>query len=167
MISTRLKVNTGPLLAIQRQARQTPALMGKTFQRNAGRVTRRFLDELTTEPRPAVHPFGFATPKSRRWYFYAVRAGLIPTDGKRYRRRGVISRAWKITVKPTVEGGEAVLENNQAAAQYVYGPRQVPGHAITGWPNVETLQEKYQKQFSAVAIESWYTVSDPFAGARG
>lgn len=167
MISARIRVDTDVLEAIQSQARKTPALMAKTFQRNAGRVTRRLLDELTTEPRPAVHSFGFATPKSRRWYFAALRQGLIPTDGKRYKRRGVMLKAWKITIKPTLEGGEAVLENSQEGAQYVYGPRQVPGHKITGWPSIETLQEKYQAQLNDVAIETWYTVSDPFGGARG
>lgn len=166
-ISVRLRTDTDILEAIQSQARKTPKLMETAFRRSSQRVTRRLLDELTAEPRPAVHPFGFATPKSKRWYFYALRAGLIPTDGRRYKRRGVISKAWKITVKPTLEGGEAALENSQEGAQYVYGPRQVPGHKLTGWPSIETLQEKYQAQLNDVAIETWYTVSDPFGGARG
>lgn len=167
MIEARATVDTDALEAIQEQARKTPALMKKFFELRAKPVTRRFLDELKDEPRPAVHPFVFATPRSRRWYFYALREGLIPTDGRRYKRSGLTIKAWRVIVKPTTGGGELVLENDQPHAQYVYGPRTVPGHLITGWPQVEPLQEKYSEQLTEVAIETWYTVSDPYAGVNG
>lgn len=95
-------------------------------------------------PRPAVHPFRFATPKSRRYYFWLVRQGLVPTDGKRYIRSGRLARGWKAEL--SIRRGEfrIAIYNPARAGQYVYGTlvksvadarrRQVAGHRITGWP---------------------------------
>jgi hypothetical protein len=94
-------------------------------------------------PRPAVHPFQFATPKSRRYYFYLVKTGRVPTDGKRYVRSGKLPNGWRVQL--LVKGGEFRIGifNPARAAQYVYGTlvkdvgrarrRQVAGHRNTGW----------------------------------
>lgn len=92
------------------------------------------LSELRHVPGPSKHPWAFATAKSRRWWFYAVRAGLVPTDGERYVRSGKLMAAWKVRI--SVDDDTVVLsaENKNKAIRYVTGDRQVRGHKNTGWP---------------------------------
>ena len=121
---------------------------------------------LAQEPPPAKHPFQFATAKSRRWYFAAVR-GKIPgvtinTDGTRYVRTGGLSAAWDVRVDEDRRGVTIVVDNPTRAAVYVGGSmsltnpsraarRQVPGHRNTGWPLwvsvLNPLMESVQTEF--------------------
>lgn len=93
--------------------------------------------------RPAIHPFQFATPKSRRYYFVLIREGKINTDGKRYVRTGGYRKSW---VVDTIKGkGTYTLSvgNKWRANRFVGGAldfdeskaraRQVAGHRRTGW----------------------------------
>lgn len=112
-------------------------------------------------PRPAVHPFQFATPRSRRYYFYLVRTKQVATDGKRYLRSGALPRGWKVQL--IVKGGEfrIGIYNPARAAQYVYGTlvkdvgaarrRQVAGHRRTGWilasPIAREIVEELDAEF--------------------
>lgn len=92
------------------------------------------LAELQFEPRPSVHPFEFATPKSRRWYFWALSEGKIPTDGTRYKRTHMLSQAWKVGLTVGDNSIAFFAENKRKEEKFVSGKRQVPGHRTTGWP---------------------------------
>lgn len=112
------------------------------------------LDELRYYPRPAVLPFEFATAKSRRWYFWAVRTGLIKTSTGRYQRTGDLARGWRVDI---VFGDGAValsVGNKRKEVKYVTGKRQVPGHANTGWPKHEQTILFWQQAAADVADQT-------------
>lgn len=92
------------------------------------------LSELRYYPGPAKLPFEFATAKSKRYYFYAVRKGIIKTSGGRYVRTGALAAGWKAEI--TIDDNAIAISasNNAKAARFVTGKRQVPGHQNTGWP---------------------------------
>lgn len=96
-----------------------------------------FLDELRYYPRPAVLPFQFATPKSRRWYFWAVRTGRIKTSNGRYQRSGALGAGWQVSLFFSDSAVGMAVRNPRKEVKYVTGKRQVPGHANTGWPKHE------------------------------
>jgi len=87
--------------------------------------------ELAPYPGEAVHPFAFATAKSRRWYF----ANRVPKGSKqgRYPRTGDLAQEWVVEVDRRRNEGFMSVRNTDPAAIYVFGARQVPGHARTGW----------------------------------
>src|SRR5690242_4284939 len=76
--------------------------------------------ELGTVPQQAKHPFAFATPKSKRFYFWAIKQGKIPTDGSRYVRQGKAPYGWRIDVDKT--GAETIIRisNTWDKSKYVY-----------------------------------------------
>ena len=104
-----------------------------------------FLDELRYYPRPAVHPFAFATAKSRRWYFWAVRTGKIKTVGGRYQRTGALASGWQVNVFFSDGAVGMSVSNKRKEVKYVTGKRQVPGHANTGWPKHEATIDFWRK----------------------
>lgn len=81
-----------------------------------------------------------ANARARRWWFWALREGLIPTDGQHYRRSGVIPASWIIRVSRQGNPITITADNPAKGSEFVYGseePRpqvQVPGHSTTGWP---------------------------------
>jgi hypothetical protein len=93
---------------------------------------------LGTPPRPAVHPFLFATERSRRYYFYLVRAGRVRTNGRRYVRSGRLVSSWRVLPRGGSRRVRLAIFNQARVSQFVFGnaagSRQVPGHRITGWP---------------------------------
>lgn len=108
------------------------------------------LHELRYYPGEVVHPFQFATPKSRRWYFFAVHTGLIKTDGRAYIRTGQFAQGWDTDV--TIGDGSIVMSVTQTlrATRFITGNRQVPGHRRTGWqlhaPTIAFWREAAQEQ---------------------
>lgn len=81
----------------------------------------------------AKHPFQFATAKSRRYYFYLVNNGLVPTDGYGYVRNGGYADSWNVDVSQSGNEFSISLYSTFHAAKYVGGDRQVQGHTNTGW----------------------------------
>jgi len=84
----------------------------------------------------AKHPFAFATPKSRRYYFYLVSTGQIRTDGYGYVRNGGFARSWGHQVEQSGDDYTISIGSSFNAAKWIVGDRQVPGHRNTGWKNV-------------------------------
>ena len=81
-----------------------------------------------------------ADERARRWWFRAVREGLVPTDGEHYRRSGTIPASWIITVSRDTNPITVIAQNPAEGSEFVYGSetqRQVPGHATTGWPSAK------------------------------
>lgn len=81
----------------------------------------------------AKHPFEFATPKSRRYYFYLVNSGQVKTDSYGYVRNGGYARSWNVDLEQNGTTYTLTVSSSFPAAQFVGGLRQVPGHANTGW----------------------------------
>jgi hypothetical protein len=109
-----------------------------TFSENLLKVATQIEDDyiplLAQEPtNRAVHPFQFATPKSRRYYFYLVNSGQVQTDDYGYVRTGGYANSWRVDLE--VSGTEYTLSvySTFPASQYVGGLKQVKGHANTGW----------------------------------
>ncbi len=109
--------------------------------------------ELGTVPNPAKLPFTFATPKSKRYYFWAIKQGLISTDGKRYVRKGRAPYGWRIDVESIGPNYLIRISNTWDKSRYVYGTlayanydTRVQGHRKTGWelakPKAEGLAKR-------------------------
>lgn len=109
--------------------------------------------DLAREPRPAVHPFEFATPKSRRKYFAMIRDGKVQTANGRYVRSGGYGDAWHveydvvngmftISIYNTFPGaryiGGSLAQDAAAAARF-----QVAGHRNTGWQRSSPIVWSY------------------------
>lgn len=111
------------------------------------------LDELRYYPRPAVHPFQFATAKSKRYYFWAVRTGVIKTSGGRYQRTGALAAGWQVDI---FFGDGAVgmsVVNRRKEVKYVTGKRMIPGHQVTGWQRHDETIKFWQKAAVETADE--------------
>jgi hypothetical protein len=80
-----------------------------------------------------------ANQRARRWWFDAIKRGVINTDGEHYIRSGEIPNAWETEI--IINTNEILLRifNPAPGAERVYGSpeiNQVPGHAFTGWTNI-------------------------------
>lgn len=126
------------------------------------------LPMIASYPGPAVYPFQFATDKSRRFYFWKYR-GQIP-----YLRTGALAADWSVIANGQLGGGvfntlTALVRsqrlsgtltidvfNSSPYGTYVYGPRQVPGHAATGWDEqVNNSREAFINRMAEHVVEEW------------
>lgn len=112
---------------------------------------------LAPYPGEAVHPFTFATARSRRWYF----ANRVPRGSKqgRYKRTGDLAQEWRVDIDRRRNEGFMSVLNTDPAAIYIFGNRQVPGHAQTGWgrgfPQKIAL---ISDQATDLMIDGWYSI---------
>lgn len=120
-------------------------------------------DLLAPYPGPAAYPFQFATIKSQRFYFANFQAPYVRTQS--------LQAAWFVQIASQSNAGPLailgaffrqqpvagqiliVIGNSDEAARYVYPPRQVPGHAHTGW-NLDNRQEVINRVYGHV-IDEW------------
>jgi hypothetical protein len=123
-------------------------------------VNRRVLPEaqarlekrLNIDPGPAVHPFEFATPKSQHYYF-ATHEGA-------YQRTGGV-RKWRVILKAfSGQSIELTFENPSPIARWVYGPRQIPGHKRTGWPEADPVLAQETERVIRDCAEVWVEILD-------
>jgi len=149
-IRVRAQSATQALLNVENQLDELDEVAGELFAEVGEDISPHVLDDLRYYPPPAKHPFDFATPKSKRFYFWAVGTGQIPTSGGRYKRTGGLGEGWRIRIGKRKGAYEFVIENvaknfqGKPFAKYVVGsfdvrrgPKyQVPGHRNTGWPLV-------------------------------
>lgn len=107
----------------------------------------RLTKALNTAPGPVSRPFAFATAKSRAYYF--------ATHEGPYRRTGAVLQ-WRVILKAfTGQTVELTFENPVPYAQYVFGPRQVPGHRNTGWPNADKELPEQTRMVVEDLAEAW------------
>lgn len=83
-----------------------------------------------------------ANARARRWWFWQLSQGNIPTDGQHYIRSNTIPNSWQTEI--FIEGDEVQLTifNPAPGSEFLYGSptqTQVPGHATTGWLNYTDL----------------------------
>lgn len=106
-------------------------------------------------PGPVVHPFQFATDKSRRWFFANI---------GHYTRKGKPPLGWTVQIDMRRTGSEFIIFNQWPESLYVYGgvsQRQVPGHERTGWGrDFETAAALAQEEATNKLIEAWVMAID-------
>lgn len=89
---------------------------------------------LAYEP-PQRKTYQFSTAKSRRWYFWQVGLGNIPTANGNYKRSHGLSKGYKVTVFAG-DGSIVLSVRNPAgrARKWTKSDKyQTIGHKINGW----------------------------------
>lgn len=124
--------------------------------------------DLAVEPGPSIHPFIWsndptANLRARRWWFWAINTGIIPTDGERYIRSHRLSEGW--TVGVVNRNREVIItgQNERDGASYVHGNDtldQVPGHRTTGWELARDVVDRYQDETEETLEDIWFTIVD-------
>lgn len=146
--------------AIQEQAQKTPALVKRGVARVTRPIDRRMLAELQAQP-PVWEG-------KRRWKSEKQRKAFFATDGFKhgipYKRTGGLSKAWKVNVIFTQDGGEIISENKTPAARYVQGDDTQPMHLDSGWPQAAPIYNRYLPIYEDALIEFWFVIVDLFAG---
>lgn len=114
----------------------------------------RSVNGLFSAPGPVSKPFGFSTPKSRKFYFAKFK-GRIP-----YQRTGAVLRGWTVEVTRRSARDYIILYNKVDYSKYVYGTpfqRQVPGHMKTGWGRDNKVAfALVQEEAIDLLINAWY-----------
>lgn len=105
-------------------------------------------------PGPAVHPFQFATAKSRRWYFANFK------QRGPYVRSMKLFQSWSVRVSSTIRQDLITIQNLRPESKFVYGPRQVPGHRRTGWggPNFQAGLDLTREHARQLVLALWRRV---------
>lgn len=115
-------------------------------------VLKDVVDFLAPYPAGVAYPFKFATDKSRRAFFATNGFGRgIPT-----RRSNQLYDSWDVKVTDRNNTSLLRVVNLKPYSQYVYAPRQVPGHRNTGWgkdfPTAIPLVEEHAEE---LVIDAW------------
>jgi len=112
----------------------------------------RFEKRLNADPGPVVHPFEFATPKSQGYYFATHQGAYLRTGGV---------QQWRVILKAfSGQTVELTFENPSPIAPWVYGPRQVPGHQRTGWPEADPVLAEETVLILRETAEVWVELLD-------
>lgn len=163
MIAVQLQVDTDILDQIADTVRQSPGLMNTAAARYLGRRKSDLLRALRTEPGAPSYPLRWKSARQRRYVMAKLRReGNLP-----YRRTHALATNWDVVLRLDNDGGTFTVENDTPYARYVQGDDAQPFHMDTGWPQVTDYAADYEAILNDGLIEVWYTVSDPFAGARG
>lgn len=124
-----ISLGDAPVIA-QAQKRLTDSI-----NRNESAAMSYVRQHLYPPKRDGKKKFRFASEKQRRYFWYAVRKGLIHVP---YQRTGRLREATRAKPVAISERGFTIaveVDTAQAPyAEYVIGIRQLPGHGDTGWP---------------------------------
>lgn len=161
MFLAKVDVDLSVIRTQREIARRAPGAMGNYVQMvMVPQVQRKVSESYAPYPPPAIHPFVFATARSRRWYFANVRAGNIPTDGRGYVRSGALGQAWRVLVDRRQNEGFLTVKNVASSAIYVFGNRQVPGHRNTGWgAQFERANHEVGDLATYLLAKGWFLIS--------
>lgn len=161
MIRAEVRVDDDVLDAIADTAKQSPKLMHTAMRRNMRRLATRLLKPLKKEPPVWRGKRRWKSEKQRRAYFATNGFGA----GIPYVRTHGLVRAWRVEFKNnTPASGVITLVNDTHAAQFVQGDFAQPMHLDSGWPQAAPVVAKGREDVNEVAIQTWFTVSDPHAG---
>lgn len=172
MIRSRVIVDSKPLDNLIGFAGGFEQVVTDLIQETFDEVRPHLLDELQHYPeQQAVHPFVWshneqANARARRYYFWAVNQGIIPTDGNRYVRQYKFRDSWKVDLDNTAGTSQVIVSNSYRGTRYIVGSfdqrrdYQIPGHKTTGWlPVRETIKfwqeaiiEGFAKRFKQFAV---------------
>ncbi len=167
MITIKLSIPKDVFAAV----RELPTRATRNFNRELQttvkpELQRHVKDLVAVAPGPVVHPFQFATIRSRKAFFATRGFGRgIPT-----RRTNAIINAWTIEITRAGEKSYIILTNTNPASQYVYGTphqRQVPGHFRTGWgKDLRPALALIQERATELIIDAWGKAVYQAAGER-
>jgi len=91
---------------------------------------------------------GFFSPKQRRWFFWAVKHGMIDTPYRRRGKHGGIATRWHIIRH---KEGDLSLVNDDPAAMYLYdNDRQARQLGLVGWLKIQEILAWRTKNVSGV-----------------
>ena len=102
-----------------------------------------------------------ANARARRWWFAAIKRGIIETENGHYKRTGNLMKGWDIDIKNKTDGVVLTVSNEAAKGiiiAYVYGSLsldegeaarfQLPGHVATGWPFASPIVSQFFNDFT-------------------
>jgi hypothetical protein len=163
-IRVTVTIDNDILDAVAETAEKAPKLMQTAMRRNVRRVANRLLRSLRKRP-----------PKwrgKRRWKSERQRRAFFATDGFGggipYRPTGKLEAGWDVEyTNRDPYSGEFTVVNPVAYAQFVQVDFAQPMHLDSGWPQLAPLVAQVREDIQEVAIQTWFTVSDPYAGVKG
>lgn len=89
--------------------------------------------------------------RARGWWFWQLKLGNIPTDGKHYIRQNKPPRGGKVTIEKTQNGLLIVFSNTWKKSGLLYGTfkedTRLIGHKKTGWQWAAPKYKRAQKAF--------------------
>jgi hypothetical protein len=169
MITATVTIDTDVLEHTNAVLSSSAAIMRTLTKRRVSKVRALIKNDLKAPDAVPDLPFIWsydpaANARARRWYF----ANKVPkgSRGGRYQRTGALEAAWEVVFVEDDSGAAIVLQNDEDAARYVWGNRQVPSHYLTGWQPIEDIANRERDALNLGLIEDWYTASDPTAGIR-
>lgn len=92
--------------------------------------------------RKAAYGFSFFTARQRRWFFWALKNGVIEVP---YRRTNRLSNAWELLGR----GRNQIIVNEAPGAQFVQGHwrgQQSRHENKVGWKGINVVIEERMKQ---------------------
>jgi hypothetical protein len=163
MIRAEVRTDDDILLAIADAAQKSPVLMRTAFSRNVKRLAARYLKPLKKEPPKWRGKRRWKSEKQRRAYFATDGFG----SGIPYTRTHELANAWRVEFESgDPYSGVVTFVNDSPAARFVQGDDAQPMHLDSGWPQLADSVSQARPELENVAIETWFSVSDPFAGVR-
>lgn len=142
-------------------AQQSPYVMNR-FARVMVRRERAWFHKQIDKPvRKPPDPFiwshdGAANLRARKWYFAAIRDERIKTENGRYKRTGKMKKSAFVDANLRNLDGLVTMGfrgEGSEGANYVYGPRQIPGHRA--YPRLSTLATKSAERQSRQSNTFW------------
>jgi hypothetical protein len=149
--------------AIEDTARTSPGRMKTAYRRNVGRLRSRLLSRLQVEPGSPRYPLRWKSARQRRYVMAKLRReGNLP-----YQRTGKLLQSYDVELVDDGSGAILSVVNTSPVARFVVGDDAQPFHLDTGWIQMADAVSDARQEAEDLLIDTWYTVSDPFAGAQG
>lgn len=126
------------------------------------RVARHALTRLQTVPGQPNYPIQFTTAKQRKAFFASKGFGRgIPASRS---SPPAVTEAWSAEFIPTRDGGIVGLFNDDPAMEFIQGARAQGYHILTGWVQVDDVEQEAFDEMEGVAIVEWFNEADPLEG---
>jgi hypothetical protein len=163
VIEIQVTADLDILDAFEEVVQRAPGLAGTAYRRVVSRLGSRILAQLRQEPGPASdhYPLRWKSARQRRYVMAKLRQeGNLP-----YERTGRLLDSYEFNLIEDTSGG-AIMEvrNTDPKAQFVVGDQVQPMFLDIGWIQVSDVISDARVEAEDVLIETWYTLTDPFAG---
>ena len=149
--------------AIQDTAVSAPGKMRTAYRRAVKRLRTSILRSLKVEPKKPTYPLRWKSKKQRAAYFATNGFG----HGIPYQRTGKLLNSYDVQLLEDPNGAILRVVNSDPKAEFVIGDFAQPFHLDTGWVQMAEVISDARVEAEEVLIQTWYTVTDAFAGARG
>lgn len=167
-----LQPPTDVMAAINDTALQSPGLMATAYTRATSRLRSRWRSALRVEP-PAAKNY-YKLPWASDAQRIAVIIKLKKQGNLPYERSGDLAQGWDVVIDSAEDGGSITATNDAPESIYVYGDedtlRQPMFDEHVGgipWLDPVEVNNTYLDEAEEVLIQTWFSVTDPFAGVEG